>query len=197
MNWHADQPLSYGLHGRAPHCGQSGCQSGEDGEHGLERWQTVRMIPGISLRRLIAEIRDFPGRPGLLTAACPRVAVGAASQWLPFGLARSPAATHPGRQHSRIEGSCLVQRRDTAAPIRGQYACIRLPLRPAGSAGCSRWPVCSAVLDGGVRNSPMISKAAAPSNRRVRRTLGGTTDSYRRYDAVQIHDDGTGVVMLP
>ena len=34
---------------------------GEDREHGLECWQAVGMFPCVSLRCLIAKIRDFQG----------------------------------------------------------------------------------------------------------------------------------------
>jgi hypothetical protein len=32
---------------------------GAGGEHGRECWQAVGMLPGVSLCRLVAEIRDF------------------------------------------------------------------------------------------------------------------------------------------
>ena len=50
MNWHESLAAA-----------RANARLGEDGEQGLEYWQAVGMFPGVSLRCLIAKIRDFQG----------------------------------------------------------------------------------------------------------------------------------------
>ena len=50
MNWHESLAAA-----------RANARLGEDREHGLECWQAVGMFPSVSLRCLIAKIRDFQG----------------------------------------------------------------------------------------------------------------------------------------